>query len=37
VCAKQTLPWGSKISRDLNYRATTAAMWGGGSGILDIL
>ena len=38
VCDKESLPWNSKISTDINYRANTVTLTGeGGTGILDIL
>jgi len=38
VCDKESLPWNSKISTNINYRANTVTLTGqGGTGILDIL
>jgi len=38
VADKQPLPWNAKISTDMNYRASTSTLTGGGgTGILDIL
>jgi HEAT repeat protein len=37
VCDKEILPWVSKISTNINYRANTTSLTGGGQGILDIL
>jgi len=37
VCDKETLPWDAKVSRNVNYRAVTATLVGGGRGILDVL
>jgi HEAT repeat protein len=38
VADKEDLPWNSKISIDINYRANTTSLTGGdGTGILDIL
>jgi len=38
VADKEDLPWNSKISVDINYRANTTSLTGGdGTGILDIL
>lgn len=38
VADKESLPWNSKISVDVNYRAATTTLTGGGStGVLDIL
>lgn len=38
VCDKEPLPWNSKISNGINYRANTVTLTGaGGTGILDIL
>jgi len=37
VCDKDSLPWVSKISTNINYRANTTSLTGGGQGILDIL
>ena len=38
VCDKESLPWNSKISCGINYRANTTTLAGeGGTGILDIL
>jgi HEAT repeat protein len=34
---KEALPWNSKISTNINYRANTATLTGEGQGILDIL
>jgi HEAT repeat protein len=38
VCDKEPLPWNTKISVNINYRANTVTLTGdGGTGILDIL
>jgi len=38
VCDKEPLPWNSKISTNINYRANTTTLTGeNGTGILDIL
>jgi len=38
VCDKENLPWNSKISTNINYRANTVTLTGeGGTGILDLL
>ena len=38
VADKETLPWNSKISVDINYRANTTSLTSPeGTGILDIL
>tara|TARA_R110002073_G_scaffold36865_5_gene107159 strand:- start:29972 stop:32137 length:2166 start_codon:yes stop_codon:yes gene_type:complete len=37
VCDKEPLPWNSKISVNINYRANTQSLTGEGLGILDIL
>lgn len=38
VADKEPLPWNSKISVDINYRANTTTLTGeGGTGLLDIL
>ena len=38
VADKEDLPWNSKISIDINYRANTTTLTGGdGTGLLDIL
>ena len=38
VADKEDLPWNSKISVDINYRANTTTLTGGdGTGLLDIL
>ncbi len=37
VCDKEMLPWNSKIGQDINYRANSTTLTGGGTGILDIL
>jgi len=38
VAGKEPLPWNAKISIDINYRASTTTLTGGGgTGILDIL
>jgi HEAT repeat protein len=37
VCDKEPLPWNSKISVNINYRANTTSLTGEGLGILDIL
>jgi HEAT repeat protein len=38
VADKELLPWNSKISKNINYRANTTTLTGeGGTGILDIL
>ncbi len=37
VADKEPLPWNSKISTNINYRANTPTLTGEGRGILDIL
>ncbi|HIF40048.1 MAG TPA: HEAT repeat domain-containing protein [Planctomycetes bacterium] len=37
VCDKEELPWNTKISANINYRANTVTLTGGGTGILDLL
>jgi len=37
VADKELLPWNSKISTDIDYRANTSTLTGEGAGILDIL
>jgi HEAT repeat protein len=37
VADKETLPWNSKISTNINYRANTTTLTGEATGILDIL
>jgi len=38
VADKEPLPWNAKISTDMNYRASTSTLTGGGgTGVLDIL
>jgi hypothetical protein len=37
VADKETLPWNSKISRDLNYRGAVETLTTSGTGVLDIL
>ena len=38
VCDKESLPWNSKISVNINYRANTITLTGeSGTGILDLL
>ena len=37
VCDKDSLPWSDPLSVGVNYRATTPALTGGGTGVLDIL
>ena len=37
VADKELLPWNSKISVDLNYRAAVSSLSDGGSGIVEIL
>ena len=38
VCDKEDLPWNSKISTNINYRANTVTLTGEGStGVLDLL
>ena len=37
VCDKEELPWNTKISANINYRANTVTLTGNGSGILDLL
>jgi len=38
VADKEPLPWNSKISTNINYRANTTTLTGdNGTGILDIL
>jgi len=37
VCDKEELPWNAKISTNINYRANTVTLTGGGGGILDLL
>jgi HEAT repeat protein len=37
VADKEPLPWNSKISTNINYRANTQTLTGEGTGILDIL
>jgi len=37
VCDKEDLPWNSKISVNINYRANVETLTGGTTGILDIL
>ncbi|MFT4542192.1 MAG: HEAT repeat protein [Planctomycetota bacterium] len=38
VCDKEPLPWNSKVSTSINYRANTTTLTGeNGTGILDIL
>jgi HEAT repeat protein len=34
---KELMPWNSKISININYRANVETLTGGGTGILDIL
>jgi len=37
VCDKEELPWNTKISANINYRANTVTLTGAGLGILDLL
>ena len=37
VCDKEELPWNTKISANINYRANTETLTQGGTGILDLL
>ncbi len=37
VADKETLPWNSKFSVNINYRASTTSLTDGGTGLLDIL
>jgi HEAT repeat protein len=37
ICDKEDLPWNSKISVNINYRANVETLTGGATGILDIL
>ena len=38
VCDKEDLPWNTKVSVNINYRANTVTLTGeGGTGLLDIL
>jgi len=37
IAHKEKLPWNSKISRNMNYRAAVETLTGSGSGVLDIL
>ncbi len=37
VCDKEELPWNTKISANINYRANTSTLTGEGAGILDLL
>lgn len=37
IADKEELPWNSKISANINYRASTETLTRGGAGILDIL
>jgi HEAT repeat protein len=37
VCDKEELPWNTKVSANINYRANTVTLTGGGTGILDLL
>ncbi len=38
VADKESLPWNSKVSVDINYRANTSTLTGeSGTGLLDIL
>ncbi|MCP3913951.1 MAG: hypothetical protein GY711_00165 [bacterium] len=37
VCDKEPLVWNSRISSNLNYRASTVTLTGSGMGVLDIL
>ncbi|HIE69623.1 MAG TPA: hypothetical protein EYP98_05350 [Planctomycetes bacterium] len=37
IADKEPLPWNSKISTNMNYRASVETLTNGSSGILDIL
>lgn len=37
VADKEPLPWSTKISLDINYRATTSTLFDSGRGVLEIL
>ena len=37
VADKESLPWRTKLSRDMNYRAAVETLTQSGTGVLDIL